>query len=149
MFKEHVRFYTTKALTTVKAMRMLGNSTRGLSPHYKRILYRMCVLPIATYGHRLWFFEGTKVKGVLKSLTSMQRKAVCWITGMFCTSPTGGAESLAGLPPIRLHLQKLSQRAILRTATLSDTHPLRSLMRGTHAKRALPMLGSACWMSKI
>ena len=28
-FKEHVRHYSTKALSTVKAMGMLGNSTRG------------------------------------------------------------------------------------------------------------------------
>jgi hypothetical protein len=146
-FPEHVRFYTTKALTTVMAMRMLGNSTRGLSPRNKRILYRACVLPIATYSHRLWYFKGAKVKGVLKSLTSMQRKAACWITGAFHTSPTGGVESLAGLPPIGLHLKKLSQRAILRTATLSDTHPLRSLFRGEQAKRAAPMLRAACWAS--
>ncbi|RXW12052.1 hypothetical protein EST38_g13802 [Candolleomyces aberdarensis] len=39
-FKEHARYYTTKALTTVMEMRMLGNSTRGLSPRNKRILYR-------------------------------------------------------------------------------------------------------------
>ncbi|KAJ2921831.1 hypothetical protein H1R20_g15269, partial [Candolleomyces eurysporus] len=37
-FQEHVRYYATKALTTVMAMRMLGNSTRGLSPRNKRIL---------------------------------------------------------------------------------------------------------------
>ncbi|KAJ2911670.1 hypothetical protein MD484_g8746, partial [Candolleomyces efflorescens] len=126
---------------------MLGNSTRGLSPRNKRILYRVCVVPIATYGHRLWFFEGAKNKGALKSLTSMQRKAACWITGAFRTLPTGGTESLAGLPPIHLHLRKLSQRAILRTATLSDTHPLRSLFKGEHAKAATPMLGAACWAS--
>ncbi|RXW14339.1 hypothetical protein EST38_g11512 [Candolleomyces aberdarensis] len=147
-FKEHVRYYTTKALTTVTAMRMLGNSTRGLSPRNKRILYRACVVPIATYGHRLWYFEGAKVKGVLKSLNSMQRKAALWITGAFRTSPTGGVESLAGLPPISLHIQKLSQRAIYRTATLSDTHPLRSLFKGEHAKAANPALGAACWMSR-
>ncbi|KAJ2923473.1 hypothetical protein H1R20_g13621, partial [Candolleomyces eurysporus] len=81
-FQEHVRYYTTKALTTVMAMRMLGNSTRGLSPRNKRILYRACVVPIATYGHRLWYFEGAKNKGALKSLTSMQRKAACWITAL-------------------------------------------------------------------
>jgi len=34
-FKEHVQFYSTKALTTVKAMGMLGNSTRGLLPLQK------------------------------------------------------------------------------------------------------------------
>ncbi|RXW11931.1 hypothetical protein EST38_g13925 [Candolleomyces aberdarensis] len=99
-FKEHICYYTTKALTTVMAMRMLGNSTRGLSLRNKRILYRACVVPIATYGHRLWYYEGAKVKGALKSLKSMQRKAALWITGAFCTSPTGGVESLAGLPPI-------------------------------------------------
>jgi len=31
-FKEHVWYYSTKALSTVKAMDMLGNSTRGLLP---------------------------------------------------------------------------------------------------------------------
>jgi hypothetical protein len=77
MFEEHVRFYTTKALTMAQAMRMLGNSMRGLSLCNKHILYRTCVLSIAMYGHRLWFFEGAKVKGVLKSLTSMQRKTAC------------------------------------------------------------------------
>jgi hypothetical protein len=46
MFQEHVHFYTTKALTTIMAMRMLGDSTRGLSPRNKRMLYRACVLPI-------------------------------------------------------------------------------------------------------
>jgi len=29
-FKKHVRYYSTKALSMVKAMGMLGNSTRGL-----------------------------------------------------------------------------------------------------------------------
>ena len=34
-FKEHVRFYSTKALTTVKAMGMLGNFSQGLLPLQK------------------------------------------------------------------------------------------------------------------
>jgi hypothetical protein len=147
-FQEHFRFYTTKSLTTVMAMRMLGNSARGLTPKNKRILYRACVMPIATYGHRLWYFEGAKNVGVLKSLTSMQRKAACWITGAFCTSPTGGTECLAGLPPIKLHLRKLSQQAVFRTATLSDTHPLRSLMPEEFRGGAKPHLGAACHLHR-
>jgi hypothetical protein len=39
-FKEHVRFYTTKAFTTVRAMGMLGNSTRGITLAQKHLLYR-------------------------------------------------------------------------------------------------------------
>ncbi|RXW14702.1 hypothetical protein EST38_g11150 [Candolleomyces aberdarensis] len=146
-FKEHICYYTPKALTTVMVMRMLSNSTRGLSLRNKRILYRACMVPIATYGHRLWYYEGTKVKGALKSLNSMQRKAALWITGAFRTSPTGRVESLAGLPPISLHIQKLSLRAIYRTATLLDSHLLRSLMRGEHARTATPNLSALCWMS--
>jgi hypothetical protein len=34
-FKEYVHFYSTKAFSTVLAMRMLGNSNQGLSPSQK------------------------------------------------------------------------------------------------------------------
>jgi hypothetical protein len=34
-FKEHIRFYSTKAFFTVLAMRMLGNFNQGLSPSQK------------------------------------------------------------------------------------------------------------------
>ena len=136
LFREHARFYCTKALTTVQSMGMLGNSTRGLTPLNKRLLYRSCVLPIATYGYRLWFYPGAKNKGVLASFTSMQRKAALWITGAFRTSPTGGVEAIAGLQPIHLHLRKLAERANYRIATLSDTHPIRSLLDEGNRKGA-------------
>ena len=91
-FHEHVRFYSTKALTTIQAMRMLGNSARGLLPDQKRTLYRSCVVPVALYGFRMWYYNGARNKGVIKMLTSMQRKAALWITGAFRTSPTGGVK---------------------------------------------------------
>jgi len=117
-------------------MGMLGNSMRGLPPLEKHLLYRACVLPIATYGFRLWFFEGAKNKTAFKILTQMQRKAALWITGAFRTSPTGGTEALAGLIPIHLHLRKLADCANLRIATLSDTHPIRSLLSKDYVKQA-------------
>jgi len=117
-------------------MGMLGNSMRGLPPLEKRLLYRACVLPIATYGFRLWFFEGAKNKTAFKILTQMQRKAALWITGAFRTSPTGGTEALAGLIPIHLHLRKLADRANLRITTLSDTHPIQSLLSEDYVKQA-------------
>ena len=67
--------YSTKALSTVKAMGMLGNSSRGLLPLQKRLLYRSCVVPIATYGFRLWFFAGAPTKAQVSLLAAMQRKA--------------------------------------------------------------------------
>jgi len=137
LFTKHVRYYATKSFSTVQAMGMLGNSTRGLPPLEKRLLYCACVLLIATYSFRLWFFEGAKNKTAFKILTQMQRKAALWITGAFRTSPTGGTEALAGLIPVYLHLRKLADRANLRIATLSDTHPIRSLLSEEYVKQAV------------
>ena len=74
-FKEHVWYYSTKALSTVKVMGMLGNSTRGLLPLQKRLLYCSYIVPIATYGFGLWFFAGTPTKAQVSLLAAMQRKA--------------------------------------------------------------------------
>ena len=42
---------------------------------------------------------------LLKELNKMQQRAVLWITGAFCTSPTLSIEAIAGLISIYLHLQ--------------------------------------------
>ena len=68
-------------------MKMLGNSAQGLSADNKRALYRSCVIPIMTYGSDLWFFDGTRVKGLLDQLRRTQYSAGIWITGAFHTSP--------------------------------------------------------------
>ncbi|KXN90369.1 hypothetical protein AN958_04238 [Leucoagaricus sp. SymC.cos] len=115
----------------VCAMGMLGNSLQGLSPKQKRLLYRSCVVPIATYGFRLWCHGLHPHKAHLASLNKMQRHAAIWIMGAFCTSPSGGVEALAGLIPIHLHLRKLRSRAAYRVLTLSPTHSSRQFL-GTH-----------------
>lgn len=135
-FQEHVRYYSTKALSTVKAMRVLGNSNWGLSPLHKRLLYRACVLPIAMYGFRLWCFERARVKGHLKALQTMQRCAAIWITGVFRTSPTGGVEAIAGLIPIDLHLNKLDECAVWRTGMLHQNHGLRAFLSNESGQRS-------------
>ena len=49
LFQQHVKFYSNKALSTVKCIKMLENSMRGLLPHQKRLLYRTYILPITLY----------------------------------------------------------------------------------------------------
>jgi len=137
-FKEHVRFYSTKALTTVKAIGMLGNSSRGLLPLQKRLLYWTCVVPITTYGFRLWYFSGASTKAQVSLLATMQCKAALWILDAFRTSPTGKIEALAGLIPIHLHLKKLAKRLCLRATTLPFQHALLSLLSARNSKGAHP-----------
>jgi hypothetical protein len=86
LFHEHVRFYATKAISMVRAMGMLGNSFCGLSPRQKHILYRSCVMPIATYGFKLWYYSGAHHKGQVAKLAKMQHHTALWITSAFRTS---------------------------------------------------------------
>jgi len=48
-FNYHTYFYATKCLFTLSAMKMLGNSSRGLLPIQKYRLYRTCILSIILY----------------------------------------------------------------------------------------------------
>ncbi|KAH9896578.1 hypothetical protein C8Q73DRAFT_625485, partial [Cubamyces lactineus] len=57
-------------------------------------------------------------------LRKAQSTAARWITGAFRTSPIGGMEVLAALPPIRLHIEKLVSRTGLRANTLMASHPI-------------------------
>jgi len=56
-FHQHVDFYVNKAIFTVKCMKLLGNSSHGINPLQKHLLYRLCILPIVLYGFQLWFYN--------------------------------------------------------------------------------------------
>jgi hypothetical protein len=106
----------------VRAMLALGSSVCGLQPKHKQMLYCACVLPIATYGSRLWLYEGVAMKGPLDSLQKMQRCACLWITSAFKTSPMGAAETLAGVPLIHLYVKKLVEQGHIHTHMLQASH---------------------------
>jgi len=82
-FNYHTHFYATKCLSTLSAMKMLGNSSRGLLPIQKRLLYRTCILPITLYGFQLWFFKSAPIIKNITKLKKMQQRAALWITGAF------------------------------------------------------------------
>jgi hypothetical protein len=113
-------------------MLTLGNSVCGLQPKRKQMLYCACVLPIAMYGSRLWLYKGAAMKGPLKSLHKMQRHACLWITCAFKTSPIGAADTLAGRPPIHLHVKKLVERSHVHTHTLQASHAFCRLVDRDH-----------------
>ncbi|KAF9440035.1 hypothetical protein P691DRAFT_768399, partial [Macrolepiota fuliginosa MF-IS2] len=122
----------------VKAMGMLGNLSRGLASYQKHLLYQSCVLPIATYGYRLWYFEGAWVKGLLNQFACMQRHTAVWITGAFHTSPTGGTEALVGLIPFHLHIQKLAKQSMFWVKMLSVNHALNALLGSGNSQGVTP-----------
>ena len=52
-FHQHIKFYTNKAISTIKYMKMLENLLRGINLLQKRKLYRYCTLLIALFGFQL------------------------------------------------------------------------------------------------
>ena len=127
-FYQHINFYSNKAISMVKCMKLFGNSSRGINPIEKCLLYRCCILPIALYGFQLWFYNKAPLLYHMKILGKMQRRATIWILGTFKTSPSEGLEAITGLIPIKSHLQKLADRSQLHSAALPPNHLLRTFM---------------------
>ena len=64
----------------------------------------------------------------MKALNKMQRRAAIWMLGTFKTSPLEGLEVLAGLIPVKSHLQKIAKRSQIRPFKLLKNHILNNLM---------------------
>ena len=109
-------------------MKLLGNSSRGISLIQKHLLYRCCVLPIALYRFQLWFYIKAPILYHMKTLNKMQRRAAIWILGVFKTLPSMGIEAIAGIILIKFHLQKIARRSEICPLKLPPSHLLRSLM---------------------
>ena len=121
-FHQHIDYYSNKAISTVKCMKLLGNSSCSIVLTQKHLLYRCCILPITLYGYQLWFYNHASLLYHMKILWKMQRRAAIWILGAFKTSPVEAIEAIAEIIPIKLHLQKLANQLQLCTLALPPNH---------------------------
>ena len=124
LFYQYIDFYSNKAISMVKCMKILGNSVKDLVPHQKYLLYKSCILLIALYSFQLWYYNKAPLLCPLKILGKMQRRAAIWILGAFKTFPLSSIKAIVRLIPINLHLQKLSGRSQLRSHSLPYNHIL-------------------------
>ena len=108
LFQHHIHYYSNKTLSTIKYMKILGNLTKGLSPIYKHLLYRMYILSITLYGFQLWYFKKAPLYQPLKELRKMQRRVIFWIIRVFYTLPSWEVEMIAGFISIHFYLDKIS-----------------------------------------
>jgi hypothetical protein len=130
-----------------KAHKIFNSLRAGLMAHLHGVRWVSmctCVLPITMYGSRLWLYKGAAMKGPLDLLCKMQRRACLWITSAFKTSPIGAAETLAGMPPIHLHVKKLVERSHVCTCMLQASHAFRRLVDGDHKFSINTLMGQIC-----
>ena len=136
-FHQHINFYANKAVSTVKCMKILGNSIWGLISQQKQLLYKSCILPITLYGFQLWFYKKALLSYLLGLLNHIQQRAATWILGIFCTSPSFSVKAIAGLISINLYLYKLSGWAQLRVHSLPHNHILCFLLESRPTNNSL------------
>jgi len=127
-FYQHINHYSNKVILMVKYMKLLGNLSQEINPIQKRQLYRCCILPIALYGFQLWFYNKAPMSYHIKILDKMQRRATIWILEAFKTLPTEGIEAIAGIIPIKFHLQKLARRSQICSFKLPSNHIIKNLI---------------------
>ena len=128
-FHQHIDFYSNRAMSMVKCMKVFENSLCSIIPTQKYLLYKCYVLFIALYGFQLWFYNCTPLLYLLKVLGKMQRRATIWITGAFKTSPLEDIEAIADLILIKLYFQKLVDRSQLCTLSLPPNYLIWTLMK--------------------
>ncbi|KAF8701168.1 hypothetical protein AX14_000565, partial [Amanita brunnescens Koide BX004] len=124
-FSYHVRFYTNKAFSTMRACAMLRNSVRGIGPQQRAHAYQACVLSVLTYSLALWYTTwGAGVIRLVKKMERVHSYALGWVIGAFRTSPVGSRELITGIPPLKIILNMRLRGTTARLLSLGDNHAL-------------------------
>jgi hypothetical protein len=111
-FKRHVEIRCNRASSMIQALRILGNLAHGLEARHFRQLINACVITKATYGVQLWYGRGSgRSMGLVQQLQAVQNKACRLILGVFKTSPLEVCGYLAALPPMRVRIERMCDRA--------------------------------------
>jgi hypothetical protein len=112
-FQDHVKKMAAKGLSVIAGLRVLANCVRGISVAHARLLYKVCVMPILTYGSPIWY-TGVRQKHLFQPLIKAQNTGLRWLLGAFSTSPVPAMEHAASILPIPLALRRLSENAASR-----------------------------------
>jgi ribonuclease HI len=144
-FDYHVKYYTNKAFSSLRACSMLGNSTGGLGPRSRPLVLKACVLPILLYGLPLWYAEwGRGVIKHVKHMSRVQNYAIRWITGGFRTSPIGSLDLISGIPPLKITCNIRIIRYMAQIASLPDNHMLKEAWQVDQPHKRLAGLHFRC-----
>jgi len=74
-FHQYIDYYSNKAMSMVKCMKLLRNLSQEISPIQKHLLYQCCILLIALYSFQLWLYNKALLSYHMKILNKMQRRA--------------------------------------------------------------------------
>ena len=119
----HVTIMCNRARASACAMKLLGNTIRGLSmANWRLVLNTVCLL-VLSYSSPLWFVPG-KMKSLVAKTQVVQNEMVCMVAGAFCTAPREALCHLTHMLPMEIYLKKLTFTSALRLYRLPGSSQL-------------------------
>ncbi|KAF5206837.1 reverse transcriptase, partial [Thalictrum thalictroides] len=110
LFSEHLGELKKSSETLFTKLRGTLGSGWGMKRENIATLYRGVFLPKIAYGARFWVHT-IKTNRAIKTLGSIQRRALLGMTSAYCTTSTDALQVLAGVPPLDLEIRWLVLKA--------------------------------------
>ena len=112
-WKTHVTIMCNRAKASANALKLLGNTIRGLSMANWRLVLNAVCLPVLGYGCQLWYVQG-RSKGLIKQTQKVQNQMVRMVAGAFRTAPCEPLTHITRMLPMEQYVEKLTHTSALR-----------------------------------
>ena len=112
-WKTHVTIMCNRAKASAVALKLLGNTIRGLSMANWHLVLNAVCLPVLGYGCQLWYVQG-KSKGLIKQTQKVQNQMVHMVAGAFRTVPCEPLTHITRMLPMEQFIEKLTHTSALR-----------------------------------
>ena len=122
-WEPHVTTMCNRARASIKALKVLGNTHRGLSMANWRLVFNAVCLPVLAHGCQLWA-TSRKYASLIKKMQLVFNEGVKVISGAFRTAPREALHELTRVLPARLFFDKLTQTSALRLYRIPPTSQL-------------------------
>jgi ribonuclease HI len=137
-WNEQAKYAVGRASKYALLFRRLTRQSTGLKQDFMGRLYTTVILPKMLYAADVWYTPlhrppGNKKEagsvGFTKQMAKVQRIALLAMSGTLRSTPTDFLEAHLNVPPIDLFLHEICHRAMMRVASLPETHPLHKVIR--------------------
>jgi hypothetical protein len=105
----HCTVMSNRVRSSVRALRLIGNSVRGVSYDVWKRVWASTLSLMLFYGATVWY--SPKLRRARNILQQGQDEFCHQMVGSFCTTPNELNSRLAGIPPVTYRLRELMAKA--------------------------------------
>lgn len=107
-YRQHVDIAINKANIAIKKLCALAQKGWGLSPGVMRVIYKVAVETVFTYGCPVWLNEVIKNKRIKEKIEKWHRKVTQKVARTMATTSSSDPSFIADILPIELRMKELA-----------------------------------------